>query len=712
MAGLAAAGSIGLAAEYAIKTSAVLSLALLAAAAARRRPAAIRHLILSAALIGLLLLPLLSLTPVGWRTALCPGRPRPVEAPLQARPTPARSLDFGPATDGELEPPPSLSAMVGSGSLPRAAIPVRPDASPGSIPNQPVRGAGEGGRILDTAAAVLWLAGVGLLILRLFAGLAAAARLSAAGRLASETFWRALFERFLAIVPLRRQVRLKSHPEIPVPMTWGWRRPVILMPAGAEEWPEEERCSALFHELSHIQRADFLVMLAVRASLALFWWNPLAWAAYRRLRREQEIACDELVLRAGIKPSAYAASLLSFRRSSKPGWNPSAALMGLLGRSAFPERLAAILRQTKTLKEVKMKTRIMLAGAAALAVLAIGTARPAAGVPRASEAAIAAPAPAGPGSAPSQEKGKPAGEKAEAKVAVEPKEKDGPIVLTIVQGGETKILKLDKPLTVITKKDGSETVLMVDGKEIQVAKGEPLRLEIKGGEIQVLREGVPLKIGKHPSSGASWTVQSGTGAPNIVYYSVKDGKTESEAKTGVLSPTVVVKTREPGRNIASYSAFGNKDILEKVKALQEQVQAIKAKKLDLSALEETLNKLEGELKAQGEFKFDRVVGGEKAKGGTVVWIGEGGPAKGIVAAASGERAIRLVFTSAGATSADFERAAAKLRKELPEGYQIEEQTFEDGAMRFTIEPPEGAKADEGLIKKIVESVRTELKDNK
>ena len=33
-------------------------------------------------------------------------------------------------------------------------------------------------------------------------------------------------------------------------------------------------------------------------------------------------------------------------------------------------------------------------------------------------------------------------------------------------------------------------------------------------------------------------------------------------------------------------------------------------------------------------------------------------------------------------------------------------------MRFTIEPPEGAKADEGLIKKIVESVRTELKDNK
>ena len=70
-------------------------------------------------------------------------------------------------------------------------------------------------------------------------------------------------------------------------------------------------------------------MLLVRTSLALFWWNPLCWIAYRELLKAQEIACDELVLRAGIRPSAYAASLLAFRRSAGFRWNPSTALLGI-----------------------------------------------------------------------------------------------------------------------------------------------------------------------------------------------------------------------------------------------------------------------------------------------------------------------------------------------------------------------------------------------
>jgi hypothetical protein len=75
MGGFAAAGTLGLVAEYFLKTTAVLTLALLAAAASRRRPAAFRHFVLSFALVGLLLLPVLSLAPVGWRTSLLPARP-------------------------------------------------------------------------------------------------------------------------------------------------------------------------------------------------------------------------------------------------------------------------------------------------------------------------------------------------------------------------------------------------------------------------------------------------------------------------------------------------------------------------------------------------------------------------------------------------------------------------------------------------------------
>jgi hypothetical protein len=65
------------------------------------------------------------------------------------------------------------------------------------------------------------------------------------------------------------------------------------------------------------------------------------------------LACDELVLRAGIRPSAYAASLLAFRRSAGFRWNPSAALLGFVRRSSFQDRMAAILKQKLTIMEVK-----------------------------------------------------------------------------------------------------------------------------------------------------------------------------------------------------------------------------------------------------------------------------------------------------------------------------------------------------------------------
>ena len=73
MPGTAAAGTLGFFAGCFLKTAVVLTLALLAAVAARRRPAGVRHFILSSALIGLLLIPLLSLAPVGWRSPLLPG---------------------------------------------------------------------------------------------------------------------------------------------------------------------------------------------------------------------------------------------------------------------------------------------------------------------------------------------------------------------------------------------------------------------------------------------------------------------------------------------------------------------------------------------------------------------------------------------------------------------------------------------------------------
>jgi beta-lactamase regulating signal transducer with metallopeptidase domain len=820
MPGTAAAGMPGLVAGYFLRTTVVLILALAAAAIARRRPAALRHFLLSSALVGLLLLPFLSLAQVGWRSALVPRWMAPAieraSKPEIGASSEAHRLSKAPdgpaAATRELR---RISEGPLTASRPAAAAPaamgaaLRPD-EPGTaslasgltgeppVPTAeaaPAKSTSGGRRPVDLLVALFWSAGLAVLVLRLGVGLAGALKLTAEGRPLGGPAWRALLERFMALIPLGRKVRLKSHPEVLVPLTWGWRRPVVLMPPGSDGWTEEERSSALFHELSHIKRADFMVMLLVRTSLAVFWWNPLCWIVYRELLKEQELACDELVLRAGVRPSSYAASLLAFRRSAGFRWNPSAALLGLLGRSSFQERLAAILRQKITHMEVKMKTKIMLASALVLAVALVGTARPVTGNDTNGTAAVlvetAVPAPASfeaafpPAASAEQEvvaavqateqekakaaakakeaeKAKAAEEAAKAKAAVgktiviSPKGGEGkPIEVVITEGGETKTLVFEKPLTLTTSKDGQTFTLKLDGKEVQVLKGEPLRIEIKGGELQVVKEPGLIKIGE----GGVVTIvkEGGDEAQKVVYYGNVKPEVIVETKPEVVvdvAPQVFVKVRKDQKEGETFKIVregepaiawtvreDGKDMLEKVRGLQEQVQAIKAKKMDLSALEESLKKLEAELKAKeeklkelelkfdetpsgfGGFKVVRKGGADEADSKTGIWVYEkdkaAQAAKAKVMVGFNEkdgRTINLIFTGheGEAGKAAFERAIVSLKKDLPEGYKLIEQEFDadNGTMTFKIAAPEGQKTDETIIRKLVDKVKEIVKPEK
>jgi beta-lactamase regulating signal transducer with metallopeptidase domain len=87
------------------------------------------------------------------------------------------------------------------------------------------------------------------------------------------------------------------------PLAFGVFRKYVAFPRDfGERYDEVERDLALAHELGHHVRGDLIANWVALVTLALHWFNPIAWKAFRAFRADQEMACDALVL-AGRAPA-------------------------------------------------------------------------------------------------------------------------------------------------------------------------------------------------------------------------------------------------------------------------------------------------------------------------------------------------------------------------------------------------------------------------
>lgn len=81
------------------------------------------------------------------------------------------------------------------------------------------------------------------------------------------------------------------------PMLIGVLKQKLIIPEDFEAiYSAEQQSLILEHEICHYERRDIYWNLIAMACLALFWFHPLAWQAYFRYRRDQELSCDQLVL--------------------------------------------------------------------------------------------------------------------------------------------------------------------------------------------------------------------------------------------------------------------------------------------------------------------------------------------------------------------------------------------------------------------------------
>ncbi|HEX9953789.1 MAG TPA: M56 family metallopeptidase [Allosphingosinicella sp.] len=113
------------------------------------------------------------------------------------------------------------------------------------------------------------------------------------------------------------------------PLAMGLLRPRIVLPADFDaRYSASERRLALAHEITHHRRGDIWWNLAATLVLALNWFNPVAWIAYRAFRADQELSCDAAVAARASDGERcdYARALV--KSASRPGLIAACALNG------------------------------------------------------------------------------------------------------------------------------------------------------------------------------------------------------------------------------------------------------------------------------------------------------------------------------------------------------------------------------------------------
>ena len=166
---------------------------------------------------------------------------------------------------------------------------------------------------------------------------------------------------------VRRAVEVVAHEEAQLPFTFGVRRPVIVLPADADGWHEDDLRRALVHELEHVRRGDWGMQMAARFACVSWWFHPLAWAAWRRLGLEAERACDDAVV-AREESMNYAEQLVMLaRRLSASG---PQAVLGMANRSDLSARVSALLDEGQRRGRAGLPT-LAAALAAAVALLLV-----------------------------------------------------------------------------------------------------------------------------------------------------------------------------------------------------------------------------------------------------------------------------------------------------------------------------------------------------
>lgn len=326
--------------EVSSKSTVIFAVAIVLCLLLRSAAARVRYMVWSTALLGVLCVPLLAWIIPNWQAELLPERTSAEQALIHvAAPVQWITDESEPL----VRPILSRTARFNSAAARHEAAPAISDAD-----GEPAIIASAQTLYIHWTAwvVVIWCVG-GLFVLGwLRLGMRCANGFARAARPLDDSHWTDLRDQATGELRIRRSVKLLSSKHVATPMTWGFFRPIVLMPASAGAWPRERQRLVLLHELVHVKRFDWPIQILAQLACAMYWFHPLAWVAVRRLAIERELSCDDNVLSRGARPSEYASHLLEIARSLTSRTALPVATLTMATRSKLEGRLISILRKT------------------------------------------------------------------------------------------------------------------------------------------------------------------------------------------------------------------------------------------------------------------------------------------------------------------------------------------------------------------------------
>lgn len=319
------------------KSSIVLLLAFAVQLLWRKASTAHRCLIWRAAFATLALLPLTVLVKPQWSLAVPPEFPVLVAPPMPAVST-AASLSAAPVQTG-MDAPLSQSLQLPRWSAAQLGL-------------------------------GLWACGVVLLLGWRLLGTRQVRKLLRESEPLIDARIATLANRLAAQQGVSRRVMLRVSTRLPVPVTWGVFRPVVMLPEASLSWQGSALEAALLHELGHIRHRDALSRWGMTLVCAFFWPQVLVWLAARAWQAQQEQACDDLVLRSGTVREDYAMLLLDSARQMKHNTPMLAPVLAMAKPSTLETRLTAIMDETRDLRPAQASVGWMTGGMTVALLLA------------------------------------------------------------------------------------------------------------------------------------------------------------------------------------------------------------------------------------------------------------------------------------------------------------------------------------------------------